>query len=377
MKQIFTFLTLISSLIVFCQAPDAMNYQAVIRDANNNLLSNQSVGMQISILQGSASGMVVYTEIQTPTTNDNGLISIAIGEGNTIDDFSAIDWSDGPYFIKTETDPNGGSDYTITGTTQLLSVPYALHAKTVDMAKNGFERVSDDGDTLFLSNGQYFLIGNRNQDTSNVDTSELNNYIIDADGNIYTSVIIGEQEWMVENLRTSKYSNGDPIQNVTDDTEWLNLSSGAWCYYDNDDWYDNDYNYWSLYGKLYNWYAAADSRNICPIGWHVPSDDEFTVLTNYLAANGHSGNEGKALKSIEGWDNDGNGTDDYGFRGLPGGDRYIGGTFRKVGTNGDFWSSTEATTVKARSRELDYNSKIMSRGYYGKRNGFSVRCLRD
>ena len=128
MKHIFTFLTLVSSLVAFSQAPNAMSYQAVIRDASNELVASQSVGMQISILQGSASGTSVYTETQSPTTNTNGLVSIAIGEGSTNDDFSSINWAVGPYFVKTETDPNGSSDYSITGTTQLLSVPYAMHA---------------------------------------------------------------------------------------------------------------------------------------------------------------------------------------------------------------------------------------------------------
>ena len=137
MKHLFTFLTLVSSLIAFCQAPDAMSYQAVIRDASNALVISQSVGMQISILQGSASGASVYTETQTPTTNANGLVSVAIGEGSTNDDFSNIDWSEGPYFIKTETDPTGGSNYTITGTSQLLSVPYAMHAKTAENMFSG------------------------------------------------------------------------------------------------------------------------------------------------------------------------------------------------------------------------------------------------
>jgi hypothetical protein len=107
-----------------------MSYQAVIRDASNELVSEQQVGMQISILQGSDSGSSVYVETQTATTNVNGLVSIAIGTGNTSGNFSAIDWSTGPYFIKTETDLAGGTDYSITGTSQLLSVPYALHAKT-------------------------------------------------------------------------------------------------------------------------------------------------------------------------------------------------------------------------------------------------------
>jgi hypothetical protein len=116
----------------FGQSPNGMSYQAVIRDASDNLVTSQTVGMQISILQGSASGTAVYTETQTPTANANGLVSVEIGTGTTSDDFSSIDWANGPYFIKTETDPAGGTSYTITGTSQLLSVPYALHAKTAD-----------------------------------------------------------------------------------------------------------------------------------------------------------------------------------------------------------------------------------------------------
>ncbi|MCC6383714.1 MAG: DUF1566 domain-containing protein, partial [Bacteroidia bacterium] len=109
------------------------SYQAVIRNASNNLVVNQSVGMQISILQGSASGTAVYVETQTPSSNANGLVSIEIGAGNVVSgSFTAINWANGPYFIKTETDPAGGTTYSITGTSQLLSVPYALHAKTAE-----------------------------------------------------------------------------------------------------------------------------------------------------------------------------------------------------------------------------------------------------
>ncbi len=114
------------------QSPEKMSYQAVIRDSDDNLITDTQVGMQISILQGSASGKEVYAETQEPTTNTNGLVSLEIGTGTTSDDFSAIDWANGSYFIKTETDPTGGSSYTITGTSQLLSVPYAFHAKTAE-----------------------------------------------------------------------------------------------------------------------------------------------------------------------------------------------------------------------------------------------------
>ena len=119
---------LLLTLSSFAQAPEKMSYQAVIRGANNALVTNQQVGMQISILQGSTA---VYEETQTPTSNTNGLVSLEIGTGTVISgSFTAIDWSADTYFIKTETDPTGGTNYTITGTNQLLSVPFALYAKT-------------------------------------------------------------------------------------------------------------------------------------------------------------------------------------------------------------------------------------------------------
>ena len=130
MKNITPLLFLLITFSFFAQSPDKMSYQAVIRDATNTLLTNQSVGMQISILQTATIGTTVYAETHTVTTNTNGLVSLEIGMGVTSDDFSAIDWSAGPYFIKTETDPTGGTSYTITGTSQLMSVPFAMYAKT-------------------------------------------------------------------------------------------------------------------------------------------------------------------------------------------------------------------------------------------------------
>lgn len=139
MKNVFTFLAaVLLTASVFAQSPEKMSYQAVIRNSSDVLVTNTNVGMQISILQGSASGTAVYVETQTPTTNANGLVSIEIGDGTVvIGDFATIDWANGPYFIKTETDPTGGASYTITGTSQLLSVPYALHAKTAETVTGG------------------------------------------------------------------------------------------------------------------------------------------------------------------------------------------------------------------------------------------------
>lgn len=151
---------LVTTTMLYAQSPDMMSYQAVIRDNNNDLVANQAVGMQISILQGFSSGTAVYEETHTPTTNDNGLATIMIGNGTVVSgDITTIDWANGPYFIKTETDPTGGTNYSITGTSQLLSVPYALHAKS-------------SGDKIWNTNanGIDYMNGNVGVGTNNPET---------------------------------------------------------------------------------------------------------------------------------------------------------------------------------------------------------------
>ena len=162
MKQIKSICAaLLMTASMFAQAPEKMSYQAVVRDGNNALVKSTAVGMQISILQGSASGTAQYVETQKPTSNANGLVSIEIGLGTVVSgNFTTIDWENGPYFIQTETDPTGGTNYTIIGTSQLLSVPYALYAKTsgsstpgpqgpAGAAGNGIASTKDNGDGTF------------------------------------------------------------------------------------------------------------------------------------------------------------------------------------------------------------------------------------
>lgn len=135
---IITFALLLIIASSFAQAPNKMSYQAVIRNSSNALVTNAAVGMRISILQASATGTAVYVETQNPTTNANGLASLEIGGGTVVNGtFSTIDWTNGPYFVQTEIDPTGGTNYTITGTSQLLSVPYALYAASSGTATGG------------------------------------------------------------------------------------------------------------------------------------------------------------------------------------------------------------------------------------------------
>lgn len=136
-KFILITLTITLNLLAFGQSPTKFSYQAVVRNTNNTLINNQTIGMQVSIIQGSANGNIVYSETQTPTSNSNGLISIEVGNGTVNSgNLNNIDWENGPYFIQTELDPNGGNSYTINGTSQLLSVPYALHANTATSSIN-------------------------------------------------------------------------------------------------------------------------------------------------------------------------------------------------------------------------------------------------
>lgn len=134
MKRIYSILTTLQIAgSVLAQAPEKMSFQAVIRNANNTLVANTQIGMQISILQGSTTGPAVYVEMQSPTTNANRLVTLEIGEGTIVSSvFASINWVNGPYFFNTESDLMGGANYSITGTSELLSVPYALHAKTAE-----------------------------------------------------------------------------------------------------------------------------------------------------------------------------------------------------------------------------------------------------
>lgn len=207
--------------------------------------------------------------------------------------------------------------------------------------------------------------------------------VTDIDGNVYNTVIIGTQEWMAENLKVTHYRNGDAIQNVTDATEWSNLTTGAYCNY------DNDANNAITYGSLYNWYAVNDSRNIAPEGWHVPSDAEWKTLEMYLGmsqsdadAEGWRGtDEGGKMKETgtTRWNSPNTGaTNESGFSALPGGYRRIYGTYLSMSYYAKFWSSTEFYSYGAWSRHLhyDYSGVYRCDFDYGE-NGFSVRCVRD
>ncbi|NIJ46048.1 hypothetical protein FHR24_002526 [Wenyingzhuangia heitensis] len=155
-KTLQLIIALLISINTWAQAPEKMSYQAVIRDTENNLVVNQNLGIQVSVLKGGQSGTAVYVERQTPTTNANGLVSLEIGTGNVSTGvFSNIDWSNDTYFIKTETDITGGTNYTITGTSQMMSVPYALYAKTSGSSSSNLPQTPTAGDMTYWNGSSW------------------------------------------------------------------------------------------------------------------------------------------------------------------------------------------------------------------------------
>jgi uncharacterized protein (TIGR02145 family) len=221
--------------------------------------------------------------------------------------------------------------------------------------------------------------------------------VTDIVGNVYFTITIGTQVWMKENLKATKYNDGIAIINITDNGIWYALTTGAYCDYNNTP--ANS----TTNGRLYNWYAVDNNaltkvvsnggKNVCPTGWHVPTDAEWTTLENYLIANGYNwdgttaGNKiAKSMASTSGWTafaslgtvgNDQASNNNSGFTALPSGYRTNSGVYGDVGSYGDWWSSSENSTSDAYFRLMYYNYSNVNRAGSPKRNGLSVRCLSD
>jgi uncharacterized protein (TIGR02145 family) len=655
-KITLTILCALLAIVASGQAPQGFTHQAVIRDANNQLIIESSIGIKVSIIQGSTAGDIVYSETHLPVSNTNGLISFIIGHGTVVSGvFAEIDWASGPYFIETKADPTGGTNYTIEGTSQMLSVPYALHSKTVENVFNnllppsvivldatelqpfsatlnglvngkGFSttvtfewgptteygntitalqspvtgsdevsvsailtglqsftnyhyrinafnavdvtlsedvifttetglpqmttepvtnilafsatsggnitydggspvtargivwstnpsptladnftvdgagsgsftsemtglthattyyvrayaintvgttygnqstfttqngiivlttsvindvtsnsatsggNITNDGGTSVIARGVVWslnpgptLADNYTEDGNGIGsypsaitglienihyyvrayatngtgtyygnersfyTFDCGSLLTDADNNTYNTVLVGNQCWMKENLKTTKYRNGTTINNPTGNTNWKNNTTGAYA------WYENDISWKHSYGALYNWHAVNKANGLCPTGWHVPSDTEWMQLVDYVVAQGfpnqwgNTNGAGHALKSCRQvnsplggvcntnthprWNSNSTnyGFDEFGFSGLPGGCRNNNGTFDDVGYIGFWWSATENLAGHAWFRFLGLGSAVGD-NFYPKTLGFSVRCLRD
>jgi uncharacterized protein (TIGR02145 family) len=379
MRLTITTLALLISAMLFAQAPALIPYQAIARNAAGEPLANSTLNARFTIHDGTAAGPSAWQELQTVTTSSLGLFTVQLGSSISL---SGVNWAAGAKFMQVEIDL--GSGFVDIGTQQLLSVPYALHSASSISAGDGISNISITGDTLFLNNGVFLVIPGISAANSkhtcgapNIHNPNLTyGSMTDQEGNVYKTIVIGGQEWMAENLNSSIYRNGDPITANLDNTAWQNTTSGAWSYY------NNDASYACPYGKLYNWYTCLDGRQLCPVGWHVPIDAEWTVLMNFLEGQLVAGGKMKSRGTIEAetglWYNpNAEATNSSGFSGAPGGFRdYYGGYFDS-GFRGNWWSSSEFDADFAWNRSLNNGSSFA--GWYQsiKQAGFSVRCLRD
>ncbi len=403
-SKLFTLLPFFLILIVMnvsAQPPKAFNYQAVLRDDAGHVIASEDVLIQIELLQESTSGDVVFTETHNTQTNEFGLINLVVG---SVESLEGIHWGNYSYFIRITVD---GIEM---GTTQLLSVPFALYSQSSADTFSGdyndltnipdletFIEVSDAqaGDILYFSNQSWQTLsaGQEGQVLKVVngmpqwaDLSDDSTTVTDIDGNVYSTVQIGEQVWMSENLRTTRYADGTTI-------------SGAFSY-------DNSPENAANYGKLYTWEAVMGGsessdenpsgvQGVCPNGWHVPSDAEWTQLTDYisggLATGGLQLRSCRQINSPLGGECDTEehprwdehpvhyGTDDYGFGALPGGYRPVSGDFFQLSWDAYFWTSTqeEGATERAWRRFIYYDFPNLQRGLIWKTSAFSVRCVKS
>ncbi len=196
--------------------------------------------------------------------------------------------------------------------------------------------------------------------------------VTDIDGNTYSVVTIGSQCWLGENLKVTHYRNGDAVSEVTDSVDWKALTTEAMCSYGNDN--AND----AVYGKLYNWFAANDPRGLCPQGWRLPHDNDFTILTEYLDPDDEYA--GGRLKEVgtEHWESPNEGANNSsGFSGLPGGMRFKEGHFDHIGKRGLFWSSRNDGDFEGYFLTLTYETAVAHQTHLYKQNGFSCRCIKE
>ena len=413
MKKFYIFLCLAVASLTQLQAqtPQGFNYQATVRNTTGELIINSNVHFKFNVIQGAQTTVPVFTETHYVPTDDLGQVTLIIGEGTANTGvFSEIEWSLGSYFLGIELSIDGPNDYVAMGTTQLLSVPYALYAAnsgnatptTPDLdsvlAENNsansqqIKNLQDPTEAQDAATKAYIdaLIANLQSQIDNTVTAS----VTDIDGNTYDYIAYGTQVWTVDNAAMVTYRDGTLIPQVTGATEWSNLTTGAWCYHNNDPTKPRFYNWYAVMG-IHDTDPDTPNKEFAPDGWHVPSDAEWTTLENHLIANSYNydqtntGNKiAKSMASNTGWvfssteigavSNDQSLNNSSEFNAFPEATRINDGSFDSDGEGFDtiFWSSTVAD-LGSWYRVLNYESSSLGRGPSNNQSGFSVRFVRD
>lgn len=385
-KQLFILLIFLAAFsMVFGQSPELFNYQAVARHSDGSVIMNSSISIRISILEGSASGDVLYIETHHVITSDYGLFTLSIGGGESIDDFSSINWGSGNQkWIQIELDASGGDSYIMMGTSQLLSVPYALYAKQALNITESMKSYTNEERNNISDPVPGMMIFNTSTNCINIykpdgwweicgdiiSTSfQCGDLMTDSrDGKQYPTVQIGNKCWMAKNLDVGQHISGAGQQTDNEIIE-------KYCY-------DNNANACNTYGGLYQWnelmnYSTTEgTQGICPEGWHVPGDQEWQEMEIAL---GMSSDEAERLNVWRGTDegtqlgNEGS----SGYDALYSGRSVPGGLFTAIGAYEYIWTSTESMGSAWR-RCLSVNDPKIGRwNTFPKSYGMSVRCVRD
>lgn len=420
----FVLISMVTTSGLLADAPLRFNYQAVLRDDAGQPIVSETVTVEIAIIEANEDGNVVFSETQQTETNDFGMINLEIGSVNSLGE---VDWSAESHFIELTVDGE------VMGASPLLSVPYALHAHTSADAFSGdyedLENLPDldpyliipdpeIGDLAYYteagwnglpigSEGQVLAVESGKPSWVDAEFVGEPEQVTDIDGNVYETTVIGDQVWMAGNLRTTRYNDGSDIPTNLSATEWTNTEDGAYAIYphENVEGIDSEEAMIEAYGKLYNFFAIEDERDLCPSGWRVATADDYEDLDAYATFWGGNAKEnretrdgsvaGNYLKScrqvnspLDGdcdtsehprWDadNEHHGTNEFDFYGLPAGSRDEYGNFSGIGENGYFWTSTELSFAMGRWRRLQHDGGWFYSGFEYKEEGYSVRCIME
>jgi uncharacterized protein (TIGR02145 family) len=390
-RVVLSIIIVLMCVLSIAQVPESFNYQAIPRNASGGTYPDQAMNIRISILSGSPTGSSVYAETFNATTTSLGLLNLQVGKGTPVSgNFTTINWGTGSYYLKVEIDPAGGTSYVVMGTTQLLSVPYALFSETSETSVDAVKIAGNQtiaGNKIFTGTitvstpvnatdaATKTYVDNLQSQITVLENKLINSGLIvkDIDGNLYSTVKIGNQVWMAENLKTTKLKYGGTIPLVTDNTAWSNLTTPGYCWYNNDEATNKD-----TYGALYNWYTIS-TTNLCPMGWHVPTDIDWTTLITYLGGNSVAGGKLKETGTAHWLSPNAGATNETGFTALPGNLRVNDGTFGGASGigSGYWWSSTVYDTMNAYLCIISSSYGSINIGGGNKKFGHSVRCLKD
>jgi len=355
----------------------------VVRDAYGIPIENQAVGIRISLLEDSATGVAAYVETHTVMSNAMGLVNLVIGQGSVASgSFAALAWHSHEYHAKVEVDTAGGSNYALLGISQLLTVPYAFHAGSANlrsMTQSQRDAIQNPAQGMQLFNLTTYCvnlyINNQWREMSCTPWLCGEPLLDERDGQEYPTVQIGTQCWMAKNLNV-----GIMVNSVNTGSQNSDVSNNGiiekFCY-------NNDLANCTNYGGLYEWnemmnYVTTPGvQGICPDGWHIPTDGEWYVLSDFLGESSSVGGKMKETATTHWYPPNTGATNSSGFTARGGGYRHPYGNFNDIKHNGHFWSSSESSPLGGIFRTLTFSLTILNRNIYHKSYGFSVRCLRN